>query len=130
MFIRLISCGALVLGAALLGTGCSPTAEAQQTAALEEGKKADGQFCGGFAAIQCPEGYTCVDDPKDDCDPAQGGADCGGICQQEPKKPACDDPDRTYVSRDPDQCAAIRFFCDPGKVPFFDDCGCGCEPEK
>jgi hypothetical protein len=128
MSIRLISCSALVLGAALFGTACSPTAEAQQSPALEEGATG-GQFCGGIAAIQCPAGYTCVDDPSDSCDPAQGGADCGGICQKEPKKPACDDPNRTYVSKDPDQCAAIRFVCDPGQVPFFDACGCGCEPE-
>src|SRR5262245_19236890 len=72
MSIRLISCGALILGAALLGTSCAPTADAQQTSAEE--KTADGAFCGGIAAIQCPEGYTCVDDPSDSCDPAQGGA--------------------------------------------------------
>jgi hypothetical protein len=39
-----------------------------------------------------------------------------------------DDPARSYVSRDPAQCAAIRFRCDEGNRPFFDDCGCGCEP--
>lgn len=37
-------------------------------------------FCGGFANIQCPDGLECVDDPDDDCDNANGGADCGGIC--------------------------------------------------
>jgi hypothetical protein len=105
MFKRLISCGVLVLGAALFGTGCSPTAEAQQSSALEE------------------------EDPNDSCDPAQGGADCGGICQKAPKKPVCDDPNRVYVSKDPDQCAAIRFVCDPGQVAFFDECGCGCETQ-
>lgn len=40
-----------------------------------------GQVCGGIAAVQCPEGQTCVDDPADTCDPKQGGADCPGICQ-------------------------------------------------
>jgi hypothetical protein len=35
------------------------------------------------------------------------------------------DPRRSYVSRDPDQCAAIRFFCAEGEA-FFDRCGCGC----
>jgi hypothetical protein len=39
------------------------------------------QTCGGIAGIPCPGGGICVDDPSDDCDPAQGGADCGGICQ-------------------------------------------------
>ena len=37
-------------------------------------------FCGGFAGFECPEGYQCVDDPSDDCDPRRGGADCIGIC--------------------------------------------------
>ncbi len=40
------------------------------------------QFCGGFAGIQCHDGnQSCVDDPNDDCDPNNGGRDCGGICQ-------------------------------------------------
>jgi len=38
------------------------------------------QICGGIAAIPCPSGKKCVDDPSDTCDPAQGGADCSGIC--------------------------------------------------
>ncbi|KAK3938033.1 hypothetical protein QBC46DRAFT_266256 [Diplogelasinospora grovesii] len=37
-------------------------------------------FCGGFAGIQCKDGKKCVDDPRDDCDLSNGGADCGGIC--------------------------------------------------
>lgn len=41
---------------------------------------AEKQFCGGFAGIDCPGGASCVDDPSDDCDPMNGGADCGGIC--------------------------------------------------
>jgi len=45
-----------------------------------------GSFCGGFAGIQCPEGQICVDDPNDECDPENGGADCGGICQLEPEE--------------------------------------------
>ena len=39
-----------------------------------------GQFCGGIAGIPCPEGFTCVDNPNDNCSPKTGGADCGGIC--------------------------------------------------
>ena len=39
-----------------------------------------GGFCGGIAGFPCPEGYQCVDDPRDSCDPNAGGADCGGIC--------------------------------------------------
>lgn len=38
-------------------------------------------FCGGIAGIRCPDGGRCVDDPGDDCDPARGGRDCGGVCE-------------------------------------------------
>lgn len=37
-------------------------------------------ICGGFGGIECPSGLVCVDDPSDGCDPASGGADCGGVC--------------------------------------------------
>lgn len=40
----------------------------------------DGPQCGGFAGFPCPEGKVCVDDPRDDCDPRHGGADCIGVC--------------------------------------------------
>ncbi|CAN8096896.1 unnamed protein product [Discula destructiva] len=41
----------------------------------------DRGVCGGFAGFKCedPDDY-CVDDPRDDCDPLFGGADCIGIC--------------------------------------------------
>jgi len=38
-------------------------------------------FCGGFAGFPCPGAGECVDDPSDDCDPQNGGADCGGLCE-------------------------------------------------
>lgn len=37
--------------------------------------------CGGFAGFACPDKLTCADDPSDDCDPNNGGADCGGLCR-------------------------------------------------
>ncbi|MCH9697591.1 MAG: Kazal-type serine protease inhibitor domain protein [Gammaproteobacteria bacterium] len=40
----------------------------------------DNQLCGGIAGLQCPKGLMCIDDPKDNCDPNNGGADCSGIC--------------------------------------------------
>jgi hypothetical protein len=45
-------------------------------------------FCGGIAGFPCPPGFTCVDDRSDECDPNNGGADCGGQCvrQEEPQK--------------------------------------------
>ncbi|PTD13164.1 hypothetical protein FCULG_00004889 [Fusarium culmorum] len=30
--------------------------------------------------LSCPKGLYCYDDPKDECDPKKGGADCLGIC--------------------------------------------------
>lgn len=41
-------------------------------------------FCGGIAGIACPGSGKCVDDPADGCDPAKGGADCGGLCSCSP----------------------------------------------
>jgi hypothetical protein len=35
-----------------------------------------------------------------------------------------------YVSTDPDECAVIRFYCDPGQEPFSNECGCGCIDQK
>lgn len=41
--------------------------------------------CGGIAGRPCPGDQACVDNPKDTCDPAHGGADCSGICVAKPK---------------------------------------------
>ncbi|KAF1936535.1 hypothetical protein EJ02DRAFT_480047 [Clathrospora elynae] len=39
------------------------------------------EMCGGFAGKDCEgKGQVCHDDPRDDCDPHQGGADCAGLC--------------------------------------------------
>jgi hypothetical protein len=39
------------------------------------------KLCGGFAGFECDiPGQICVDDPRDDCDPLNGGSDCGGLC--------------------------------------------------
>jgi hypothetical protein len=37
-------------------------------------------FCGGYANVKCKHGKKCVEDPRDECDPEDGGYDCGGIC--------------------------------------------------
>lgn len=89
---------------------------------------ADSLFCGGIAGFECPPGYVCADDPTDDCHPDSGGADCGGICQAPPSDCLLHG-DRGYISLDPAECAAILFLCAEGYTPFFDECGCGCEPD-
>jgi hypothetical protein len=141
MSIRMLVLGAVVLGAAGQ-LACSTEADASEV--LSTGTASDpsstppgqgeGQFCGGFGNIQCPSGLQCVDDPNDTCEPAEGGADCGGICVSsgddgDDKKPKCDkkEPLLSYVSRDPAECAAIFFVCPDGAVPFFNECGCGCQ---
>ena len=45
--------------------------------------------CGGFAGLACPDGQVCVDDPSDDCDPLNGGADCLGFCEDAPARATC-----------------------------------------
>ena len=88
--------------------------------------------CGGFAGIECPDGLTCVDDPNDDCDPDNGGADCGGICEPAvtycggfagiacPKDQVCvDDPNDDC---DPDNGGAdCGGICEPAPAPTY--CG-------
>jgi hypothetical protein len=37
-----------------------------------------------------------------------------------------DSPILTYVGQSQDECARIRFVCEPGWSYFSDDCGCGC----
>lgn len=120
MFIRLLAWGVLFAGC-LAGGGCVARAEGPRN-----------PECGGIAGLQCPQGYSCVDDPQDTCDPADGGADCGGVCVkqgEQPQQTACnyEDPARRYLAQDPERCAALRFFCETGEQPFFNDCGCGCE---
>jgi hypothetical protein len=39
-----------------------------------------GGMCGGLGGFPCPDGFECVDDPGDSCDPTTSGADCSGIC--------------------------------------------------
>ena len=141
MSLRSIPCCVLVAGIALLGSACSPTADAaSQTAALAEAK--GGDFHGGVCQEEGAKkkscngrepGYTYVSRNPAECPailftcPDGQSAffnDCGCGCTTT----ACDynDPSRSYVSQDPEQCAVIRFTCPEGQSAFFDDCGCGC----
>ena len=106
-----------IAGALALLSGCA--------ADVAPATEAVRQTCGGFAGTPCPEGFTCVDDPRDRCDPASGGADCSGVCRR--TRCRYNDPSKRYVARSPAECATIRFVCEPGTEYFADDCGCGCQ---
>jgi hypothetical protein len=113
-----------VTAVAIAVVACGGTDEVQETEEVAEitSELRRPQFCGGIAAIRCPSGRVCVDDPTDSCDPSKGGADCGGICVR--TMPCF--PELKYVSRDPRQCAAMLFICEQGRQPFFNASGCGC----
>jgi hypothetical protein len=124
-------CRGVLVGSAVFwgALACAPAVEAKN---VTEERSVNGDFCGGFAGIPCPKGFTCVDNPRDDCDPEQGGADCGGICRKEnPGQNRCTGEERGlhYVSRDPEACKALLFTCPGRREPFFNACGCGCQAQ-
>jgi hypothetical protein len=65
----------------------------------------DGPFCGGIAGFECPGAGTCLDDPDDECDPASGGADCGGVCVCADALVLC--KDGTVFDPAPKVCACV-----------------------
>jgi hypothetical protein len=70
----------------------------------------DPSFCGGIAGFPCPPGFTCIDAPNDECDPNNGGADCGGVCVREERPRPCGGfagetcPEGYACLDDPDDC--------------------------
>jgi hypothetical protein len=117
----------------LLGIGisaCGTSGDVGEDEDTASAQQAAQQFCGGFGGFPCPDGFVCVDDPSDDCDPDEGGADCGGVCRKarKPNKDKCDHAANEYLLNDPAECALVHFICIEGYEPFFDDCGCGCTP--
>lgn len=60
-------------------------------------------------------------------DPCESLLRTGPVLVHTPSK-KCDykEPTRRYVSRDPNECPAILFFCNEGETAFFNECGCGC----
>ncbi|KAF2182233.1 hypothetical protein K469DRAFT_752315 [Zopfia rhizophila CBS 207.26] len=71
-----------------------------------------GPQCGGFPGTPCPEGLTCIDDPRDNCDPKKGDADCIGVC----------------VGRIP--CGGLKGGKCPGGYTCVDDKTDTCDPEN
>ena len=45
--------------------------------------------CGGLHGTRCDGTDVCVDDPTDNCDPKNGGADCMGVCVPPPPPADC-----------------------------------------
>ncbi len=96
-----------------------------------------GPSCGGIAGKPCPGMGTCVDNPNDSCDPAKGGADCGGLCSC-PRNVACD-ANSTFDSS-PSVCACVpvkppvcgpvcTIYCEYGNVLDAKGCPtCQCNP--
>ena len=92
--------------------------------------------CGGITGKTCPGAGKCVDDPNDSCDPARGGADCGGLCSC-PQAVMCD-PNSKFDSS-PSVCACVpvkpvcgpvcEIFCQYGNVLDANGCPtCKCNP--
>jgi hypothetical protein len=94
----------------------------------------DAPFCGGFGNIQCPGSGTCAEDTTDGCDPNNGGADCGGVCEcniralciegfifdESPEVCAC------VEAPELDPCAVVR--CAEGTECVVVDGNASCEP--
>jgi hypothetical protein len=125
-------CAAVLCAA---GTSCEVIDGEAQCTPLEP-TPATGPFCGGIAAIECPGSGACVDAPGDGCDPDNGGADCGGVCEcniralciqgfqfdASPEVCAC-------VPAEPevDACATVR--CSAGNECVVVDGNAVCQPE-
>jgi hypothetical protein len=68
---------------------CAHTACRNGQCTVEFNGCTDVGFCGGIAGFPCPLGLTCVDNPNDDCDPLNGGADCAGMCVRQERPNEC-----------------------------------------
>lgn len=83
----------------------------------------------GLASAQEDEAAPATEQKTEDAEPATGGS---GDTSSESSagKSQCNygDPNLEYVSKDPNQCAAVTFICEDGYEGFFNECGCGCQP--
>ena len=72
-----VDCG----GPALDGScWCDELCEGYGDCCSNKSDVCDLESCGGIADLPCSDHTECLDDPNDDCDPNDGGADCSGIC--------------------------------------------------
>lgn len=98
------------------GNACTAAAAGVSVAHPGECAPPDPGFCGGIAGIPCPKGQECIDDPSDDCDPNNGGADCSGIC--------------IPATNPPRFCGGIAGFPCPAGQKCVDDPSDGCDPKN
>lgn len=104
-----LACGAALSGLACKGAESPPPTPPGDTAAVPP----------------APPAPPATDTPTPDvAQTATPGADTpsGGGCNA-----AAPPPGKRYVGRSSDDCARIRYVCEPGESQFTDDCGCGCE---
>jgi hypothetical protein len=76
----------------------------------------DNPSCGGIAAIRCtePAWPRCADDPRDNCDPVRGGADCPGICESGClQRMMC----MAGTQFDPERCTCRPVTIVPSRIP-------------
>ena len=83
-----------------------------------------GGMCGGIAGFPCPDGFECVDDPGDNCDPASGGADCSGICLPIDYNPCA----AILCIEGTTCCPQCGGICIPNDIPCSEDLGCPPQP--
>jgi len=69
--------GALRFALIALWLGCSSGGGTTDGGTGGSGGSGNHPMC-GLAA--CPQDLSCEDDPRDSCNPANGGADCPGLC--------------------------------------------------
>ena len=84
--------------------------------------------CGGILGRQCPSrNHVCMDDPDDDCDPANGGADCEGCCVYDMcKKTECCSGKVCELDTQGKAACVPAPVCEPGST-WKEDCNtCSC----
>ncbi len=115
---RLLALSAVTAGLAFVIPACSSASSDDSTASGETGDEQDVRgvkHCGGIAGLKCSGSLTCVDDPIDACDPANGGADCSGICVDTAKAA---------------KCGGIAGLACPSGQQCVDNPADGCDPAK
>ncbi len=111
-----------VFSLALLA-GCAAMDSGESDVGSNSDNMITGETCGGFAGELCPEGQTCVDDPSDECDPEQGGADCMGVC-------VVSEEEQEEEEEEVTTCGGVAGESCPDELVCVDDPSDDCDPEQ